>query len=235
MDANDLPLIGRGRAADVYDLGGGRVLRRYRTPHPGFVEREATAMQHLRAHGAPVPNVFEASGADMVMERLNGPSMLEVLKRRPWRSRALGRQLAALQRAVHSIPAGDVALPRFSDGNAILHLDLHPDNVMLTDHGPVIIDWSNVAVGDPLADVMYSWMVMCTSSPDDVPAIIRPILQRVRNALTDGFIEGTPLDDSARRWIARACELRVSDPNTRDEERVRVREFAAQHASQSAE
>ena len=232
-DAGDLPLIGRGRAADVFDLGNGRVLRRYRTPHPGIVEREATAMQHLRAHGAPVPEVFEASGEDMVMERLTGISMLDAMKSRPWRARAIGRQLASLQRVVHAIPAGDVALPRFSDGDAILHFDLHPDNVMLTDDGPVIIDWSNVAVGAPMADVVFSWMVMCTSSPDNVPAIIRPILQRVRNALTDGFIEGTPVDDEARRWIARACERRLVDPNLRDDERVRVRAFAAQHAPEA--
>ena len=232
-DAGDLPLIGRGRAADVFDLGGGRVLRRYRTPHPGFVEREATAMQFLRAHGAPVPEVFEASGQDMVMERLTGVSMLDAMKSRPWRTRAVGRQLASLQRTVHAIPAGDVALPRFSDGDAILHLDLHPDNVMLTDNGPMIIDWSNVAVGAPLADVLFSWMVMCTSSPDDVPVVIRPIVRRVRNALTDGFIEGTAMDDEARRWIARLCERRLIDPNLRDEEKVRVRAFSAQHAPEA--
>ena len=225
----ELPLIGRGRAVDVYDLGGGRVLRRYRAAVSGAVELEALAMEHLRQHGAPVPEVFSAEGADMVMERLDGPSMLDVLKSKPWRAAAIGRQLAELQAQVHRVPVDGLDLRRYSDGGSILHLDLHPDNVMLTSRGPVVIDWSNVAIGDPLADVMYSWMVMVTSSPDGVPVLLRPLLQRVRNALTDAFVERTPLDDAARRWITKVCESRLADPNAFDEEKARVRAFSAAH------
>ncbi len=152
----DLPLIGRGRAADVFDAGNGRVLRRYRSARADSVEREALAMRHLREHGAPVPEVFSAAGTDIVMERLEGPTMLDVLKTTPWRAASIGRQLNAIHTRVHSIVASDIDLPRFSDGDAILHLDLHPDNVIITPDGPMIIDWSNVALGDPLADVTLS-------------------------------------------------------------------------------
>lgn len=229
FETAEFPLIGRGRAADVFDVGDGRVLRRYRTPHPGFVEREALTMEFLRAHGAPVPEVFSASGVDLVMERLEGRSMLDVLKARPWRAAAIGRQLAQLHHQIHRIPAGDIALPRFGDGDSILHLDLHPDNVMLTDHGPMIIDWSNVALGAPLADVMNTWMLMCTSSPEDVPPWLRPLLRRIRGSLTNGFIADTPLGDDARHWLAKVCDRRLHDPNTLDEERTRVRAFSASH------
>ena len=61
----------------------------------------------------------------------------------------------------------------------------------------MIIDWSNVAVGDPLADVMNTWMLMVTSSPDSVPLVLRPVLRRIRRSLNDGFIEGTTIDDDA--------------------------------------
>ena len=45
-------LLGSGRNADVYDVGGGRVLRRYRDGRdPDAVEREAKVMAHARAHG----------------------------------------------------------------------------------------------------------------------------------------------------------------------------------------
>jgi aminoglycoside phosphotransferase (APT) family kinase protein len=225
---SDLPLIGRGRAADVFDLGGGRVLRRYRNAMSGSVEAEALAMQHLRAHGAPVPQVFSAEGTDMVMERLDGPTMLDALKSKPWRAAAIGRELSAVHGRIHRVPAGDLPLRRFSEGDAILHFDLHPDNVILTATGPVVIDWSNVTLGDPLADVMNTWMLMTTSSPDDVPRVLRPVLGRVRRALVDGFIEGTRFDDTTRRWLQRVCELRLVDPNTRDDERARVRALAAQ-------
>ncbi len=222
----DPPLLGRGRAADVFDLGDGRVLRRYRTPHPGVAQREATAMRQLRAHGAPIPEVYSADGDEMIMERITGRSMMDVLTSRPWRAGAMGQLLAEVQRQIHAVPAGDIDLPRFSEGTAILHFDLHPDNVMLTDHGPVVIDWSNVVVGDPLADVMFSWMLMSTGEPDSVPLLLRPIVRRIRRSLVAGFIEGTPIDDAARAWVQVVCERRIGDPNTTAAEKANVRKFA---------
>ncbi|HZA81671.1 MAG TPA: serine/threonine protein kinase, partial [Actinomycetes bacterium] len=71
--------IARGRDADVYALGDGRVLRRYRRPGP--TDRERRVMAHARAHGYPVPQVYEWTGTDMVMDRLDGPSMLADLAR----------------------------------------------------------------------------------------------------------------------------------------------------------
>jgi DNA-binding helix-hairpin-helix protein with protein kinase domain len=47
--------IARGRDAEVYAIGDGRVLRRYRSPGP--TEREMRVMAHARAHGYPVPQV----------------------------------------------------------------------------------------------------------------------------------------------------------------------------------
>jgi aminoglycoside phosphotransferase (APT) family kinase protein len=231
---SDLPLIGRGRDADVFDAGDGRVLRRYRNAQAGSVEREALAMRHLREHGAPVPQVFSANGTDIVMERLHGPTMLDVLKAKPSRAASIGRQLKELHARIHSIAAGDIQLPRFSDGNAILHLDLHPDNVIITPDGPMVIDWSNVALGDPLADVMNTWMLMVTSSPDSVPLVLRPVLRRIRRSLTDGFVDGTTIDDDARRLIGRVCAQRLLDANAREHEKAQVRAFAASHITRQA-
>ena len=50
------PLLGAGRSADVYALGAGRVLRRYRVPID--VAAEARLMRYLAASGFPVPEVY---------------------------------------------------------------------------------------------------------------------------------------------------------------------------------
>src|ERR1700685_4795114 len=76
------PIIGAGRAADVYALGDGRVVRRFRTPHDA--QPEAELMRHLAAAGYPVPAVYDADGPDLVMERLDGRDMLAGLGRRAW-------------------------------------------------------------------------------------------------------------------------------------------------------
>ena len=39
------------------------------------------------------------------------------------------------------------------DESRLLHNDFHPDNIMLTPNGPVIIDWIDATCGHPLADV----------------------------------------------------------------------------------
>ncbi len=187
-------------------------------------------MRHLRANGAPVPEVFSADGDEIVMERINGRSLMDVLTSQPWRAAAIGRQLADVQRRIHEVPAGELDLPRFSEGNSILHFDLHPDNVMITHSGPMVIDWSNVAIGDPVADVMFSWMLMSTGEPDSVPLLLRPLTRLVRRRLVAGFIEGTPIDDAARAWVSVVCERRIADPNTTTAERANVRTFA-EHVS----
>lgn len=49
-------LIGAGRTADVYEAGAGWVLRRDRDGI-GDAVAEGAVMEHVRAHGYPVPRV----------------------------------------------------------------------------------------------------------------------------------------------------------------------------------
>jgi len=66
-----------GREADVYALGGDRVLRRYRTG--ADTAAEAQVMSYLADHGYPVPRVHAAAGSDLVMDRIGGPTMADAL------------------------------------------------------------------------------------------------------------------------------------------------------------
>ena len=62
---------------------------------------------------------------------------------------------------LHDIEAPDFlpAAP-FGSGDKILHLDLHPLNVMVGPKGPVVIDWPNARRGDPSVDVGLAWVLM---------------------------------------------------------------------------
>ena len=161
-------LLGAGRNADVYDIGGGRVLRRYRDGRdPAAVDREAQVMAHARAHGVPVPEVFEVSGSDIVMERATGPTMLDVLGRRPWTLRSQARLLARLHgRSTRRPRCRDFARrcgDEDPDSQVLLHRDLHPMNVILTSTGPVIIDWEGAARGPAMLDVAMTWVIVAFS------------------------------------------------------------------------
>jgi aminoglycoside phosphotransferase (APT) family kinase protein len=127
---------------------------------------EARTMDYLRSHGYPVPAVEEisADGTDLVMERIDGRSMVDDMGRRPWTIRHQGAVLADLHRRLHAIPPPSFLAPApvgpVEGGGRLLHLDLHPLNVMISSRGPVVIDWPNAVRGDPAVDVGVAWMLM---------------------------------------------------------------------------
>ena len=216
-------LIGRGRTADVYALDAGRVLRRYRFPFD--TTGEAKIMRHLDAAGYPVPKVYDADGPDLVLERLDGVDMLTDLGRRPWRVRRHARTLADLHDRLHAISAPPGVPEAFGPGESLLHLDLHPGNVMLTSRGPVAIDWSGVRMGAAGADVAMTYLIISTSDMDLIPPLQRPAANMLRAGLLRCFLG--QVRDSPWPQIARAVEARLADFNTRPSEATRLRREAA--------
>ena len=143
-------LIASGRDADIFEYRKGTVLRRSRNGRSQVLE--ARSMEFVRSAGYPVPEVFEVSddGIDLVMERISGPTMLETASNQPWRLRRFGRDLAELHLSLHNLEAPDwMPVVPFGPGDRILHLDLHPLNIILSNKGPVVIDWTNASRGIP--------------------------------------------------------------------------------------
>lgn len=128
----------------------------------------------------------------IVFERVEGHSMLGVLGAKPWKLVQFARLLAELQAAMHSreiagfplqrerlesnIQAAEVLpattreavlnlLRRLPDGNAVCHGDFHPDNIIMSSRGPIIIDWLTATQGNPLADVARTWLLLRVGAP----------------------------------------------------------------------
>jgi Ser/Thr protein kinase RdoA (MazF antagonist) len=153
--------LASGRTADVFAVDELRVLRRYRGD--ADVAGEAAVMAHVDAHGFPVPKVYDAGGRDMVLERLSGPTMAEAFVTGALDLDAAARMLAGLHAALHAIPARLSADP----ADRVLHLDLHPENVLLSPHGPVVIDWCNATDGPPDLDVAQTGLILAEVAVDD--------------------------------------------------------------------
>ena len=211
------PLVGSGRAADVYDVGGGRVLRRYRTAHDSAPEAEL--MAHVARHGFPVPAIHDVDGRDLVMDRVEGRSQLDDIERRPWRVAAHGRELADLHRRLDAVP------PLDDRSGGVVHLDLHPGNVLCTDDGPVVIDWSNGRHGDRHEDVATTWMLLATGEPDG-GAAIRALAAVLRRRMLRAFLAGVDVA-GARGVLPAVCERKLGDPNMGPGERAAIRALAA--------
>lgn len=234
-DAELGPLLARGRDAEVFALGDDRVVRR--TTGGGDLVAEARLMEHVRATGYPVPRVWRVAPAEMVMDRVAGPTMLEVLERRPWTAARLGRQLGELHRALHAIPAPRGLRPHPAiEGDRVLHLDLHPLNVIVGPRGPVVIDWSNARRGPGAADAADVWIVLGCMVRDPSTAtsllgraeaaVIDRIEPVIRRRLLDGFL--TEVGRSATRTaLPAAAELRLMDRNVRPAERAAIEALVA--------
>lgn len=116
-------------------------------------------MAHVAAHGFPVPTVLSAAGADLMMERLYGPVLLDAVAAGGHDARDAGRVLADLHARLHAVPA------RSGDpDDRVLHLDLHPANVVLTPRGPVLIDWTNATDGPPDLDVALTAVILAQAA-----------------------------------------------------------------------
>lgn len=150
----ELPLLASGNEADVYALDDRRVLRRHRRLTD--VSREAELMTRIGGLGYPVPEIYAVRGGDLEMERLHGPTMAVALAERRVSIAESAATLADLLRRLHALPTPE----------PILHLDLHPENVLLTDRGPVVIDWVNARAGDPDLDVALSSLILAMVATD---------------------------------------------------------------------
>ncbi|WP_017241230.1 phosphotransferase [Streptomyces sp. SS] len=198
-----LERIGQGRTADVYALPGGadgggeRVLRRYRDG--GDATREARVMARPADCGYPVPAVHHAEGPDLVMERLAGPSLLEALLAGAYQPEPAGLLIADLLARLHALP-----------GTPLVHLDLHPGNVVLTTRGPVVIDWQTAEEGPPGLDRAMSALILAEVAVSPAPYApgARAALASLLSALPSPHLPHLPT----------ALARRTSDPHLPPEE-----------------
>jgi aminoglycoside phosphotransferase (APT) family kinase protein len=220
--SNDGRLMAHGRWTDVYDLGGGRILKHYRDPAGEPIAAfEAAVLAYARAHGVPVPEVFDVRGGDLTLEKIAGPTMLRDVTRHPRTMPQHARTLAALHRVVHTVTAPEGLQQPFGPGGALLHLDLHPDNVILSPSGPVLIDWQGAVAGPPAADVAHTWLLIRTSV---VPG---PLLQRAVGSVGQRLFARAFLDHvnatEARQQFSAVAARRLRDPSLLDAEASRIR------------
>ncbi len=216
------PKIAEGRDSEIFEHGNDKVLRRSRDGRS--LVAEAEIMRHVRSHGYPCPEVYDAGEGFLIMDRLEGLTLMETIGKPPFPIRRSGRLLADLHERLHRIPAPlgirEAPLP----GDRLVHRDLHPLNIMMTPDGPVVIDWANASAGDPAFDVADTWVLFACGTPpmDGIDRFIVPIGRRL---LLRAFLRRVDTV-AARRAIPAAVGHRLTDPHTSPEEHARMREFA---------
>jgi len=189
--------------------------------------------------------LFEVDGRlGILYEWIDGPTMLRDLGKRPWMLVAHSKALAALHAQIHSV-SGDglpdlreriewgigeaaewlseevrdsarAALADLPRGSRVCHGDFHPDNVLLQEGGPVIIDWGPASCGHPAADVAWTILLYRFGSPVGAPLAIRLVLGLSRKVSlrvylrTYSRLTGRTRRD-IERWLGVIAVLRLAD------------------------
>lgn len=229
-------LLGKGRTAEVYAYGNNRVLKLFYDWCPAvWVEQEAAITKSLAEVGLPAPKFFEIVTLEnrqgIVLQRLDGISLMERMMVNPLRFRGCAKLMAELHLQIHaklgtSLPSLkerlrktilqieplDDNLRKFamdtlealSDGKAICHLDFHPGQIMLTQDGPKVLDWMTALKGDPHADVAQTLVLMKVASVANLGWRMRIFV-----GMTRGLIKRFYLRSYFRR--SREMDLTVID------------------------
>lgn len=214
-------------------------------------EADWTARVHAAGFPVPeVIDVIDVDGRRaIVFERVVGATMLAQVLAQPASIPDHARRLAELQAWFHSVPAvpglpnlrlrmaakiQDAALPpkarkaalarltALPDGEQLCHGDLHPANVIFADGRLMVVDWFDVAAGDPIADVVRTSLLIRPPRREGahrhLPGAPNGILATFHGRYLDAYsdITGERLDVLAD-WELPVAAARLSENVIRDD------------------
>ncbi|WP_019503694.1 phosphotransferase family protein [Pleurocapsa sp. PCC 7319] len=184
--------IGVGKSAQVFCWRNNQVIKLfYPNISTAWIEYETQVSRIVYQAGLAVPEVEGITEVDgqkgIVIERIEGDSMLNNIRLKPWKIFHFARLLAELQTEIHrchvpkllslqkqrklQIRAAQVLpenkqqtildlLDQLPTGRSLCHGDFHPGNIILSASKSTVIDWSNALQGNSQADVALTLLML---------------------------------------------------------------------------
>ncbi|HDS29201.1 MAG TPA: aminoglycoside phosphotransferase family protein, partial [Candidatus Acetothermia bacterium] len=116
-----------------------------------------------------------------------------------------------------AVRAATERLRGLPEGDRICHGDFHPDNVLMTSRGPMIIDWGPATAGHPAADVAWTILLFRYAGvPPGTPRGIRALLAALRRLMLRTYLRtyarcGGLSRKEIQPWLLPVAILRLGD------------------------
>jgi uncharacterized protein (TIGR02172 family) len=133
----------RGRYGILYDRIEGQSMLKELMSTPSKLRQYATLFAHLhmRIHSVQVKDL---------------PSQHQKLRRKICRAKSLPYNLKQeTLRFLQDLP----------DSNMLCHGDFHPENILMSNRGPIVIDWIDATIGKPEADIARTLILVGYGKP----------------------------------------------------------------------
>lgn len=233
---------------------------------PEWSSREAEISRLVSSRGLPTPRCLGAVELNgrrgLVYEKISGPSMLSAMSRRPWSVVAQAKVFGELHFRAHAAKGSSLrgvrthldaaiakadlpaelrrealhALSNLPDGISLCHFDFHPDQVILSGSGPVIIDWMSALEGDATADVARTIVLLRFATPPKATWVYKQAINLVRKTFMSTYLRtyirlaGPGAADRIREWMIPVAAARLRD-EIADERTALLKFLSRAHAS----
>ncbi len=249
------PKIAEGRTAEIFEYGAGKVLKLFRKDFSAQAANEEYRISRAVAEVYPAaPKVYEMTRVDgrigMVLERIDGPSLVGVLKKRIWKTWSVARISAEVHCGIldckgDGLPSQKERIRKFigwaqdlgagerdailkhldslPDGDSLCHGDMHQDNILMSNRGPVVIDWICAVKGCKAAEIGRALLLAeSPAMPPGIPALLVPIVKIMKHILAAGYLRHALRISGVRRedvepWMLPLAAARLSEWPPRDE------------------
>jgi aminoglycoside phosphotransferase (APT) family kinase protein len=189
----------------------------------------------------------------IVYQRLVGPSLLTSMSGAPWKVGRFAKEFARLHLSINQVHGGDLpslvgylrqsieravalstaqknfawrTLDALPEGDRLCHFDFHPDQVILTNQGPRIIDWVTASKGDPAADVARTLVLTELGSVEHLSPAVRFLVKVGKHQFMKSYLAAytagahIPKMETVGKWRIPVLAARLVERVPQEEKRI---------------
>jgi Ser/Thr protein kinase RdoA (MazF antagonist) len=130
------------------------------------------------------------------------------------RSRLQGKINAALKLPLSSKQDLISALSSLPEGRSICHGDFHPDNILLSPTRATVIDWIDASLGNPLADVARTSIILLGGASSDLVKnpVLKVLLKLFHSVYLQRYFQLRPGGEAEyHRWLPIVAAARLNE------------------------